>query len=1333
MSLDDYQLTPVDYDPFLSGALEKVIPLTPEQIEIYLSSVQSEHASAAYNLAVSYRFPKDPDWAILNACINQLVARHEVLRSTIGVDNTVLCVAQSLDVPLPTISFDQNFEESSGLKKMIDKEALDPFNLSEGPLIRSRGVQLNNQSVLIITFHHIIVDGWSIDLISDELAQLYKLMQDTSVVQALPDAPLFSDYYVQQQQRKTQVTYQKTLDFWLTRYKHGVPVLDLPLSPGKIRPTIRSYSAARFVHAIDSNISVALLNYISKTGKTLFSFNYAIYLVFLHKLTSQCDLVVGVPSAGQPTSGSVGLVGQCVSMLPLRHTIDPALSVSEWVGQVSDELYDAQDHNQLSFGDLLSRLTLARDPSRVPMISTVFNIDSGRVDRQFGDMPVAMSHNPRAFETFELTILLAKNKDELSLECHYNTDLFSESTIASWLEQYQCLLSSALADPQCSLKQLNRLPGSHKAQLDQWNQTEIELAESTLHQMIESTTHRFPDQRAVVFKGSHYTYQTLNNRANQLAHYLLKQGVSSKQMIAICVERSADMVITILGILKAGAAYLPLDPLYPPERIAYILEDAQAPLLITQQSLQVQMPEHEGNTLLVDSDWPRIQSESTDAPNVTSSSDDLAYVIYTSGSTGNPKGVQITHGNVVNFLTTMSAQPGLHKSDRLLAVTTLSFDIHVLELYLPLVTGGEVHVASRELTLDGPALVDYIKDQQVSVMQATPATWRLMLQGGWTGSPSLKALVGGEALPPDLLEPLLANVSELWNMYGPTETTVWSTCCKITQSQPPISIGHAIGNTRLYVLDDSGHRAPIGAPGELCIAGAGVTKGYLHLPEMTHEKFVSNPFESSKSLMYRTGDLVSFHTDGQLYYHHRLDNQVKVRGYRIELGEIESIIADIGSVLQVVVIVREDTVGDARLVAYLVVDESSTLSSDAIKSHCKQRLPHYMIPAHIVTVPEMPQTPNGKLDRKALPKPTLASNPVDPAKRQPATEVEQFIINIWSELIGSNGIQLDDNFFEIGGHSLLAIQFINRIHQQYVVKLNFQAMVLDNLGQLARAIERESPQLIQADVRVSAHSVNYDALAIPFYFDQGQLYGTYYPPAVDVISTPKSVLICGPVSYEYQCTHRILNLLAEKLAKRGVAVLRFDYKGTGDSMGEDFQVDLDTWKDNITKAYAELHRRSGVKKPTILGIRLGANLAYSLKDQLNVAQWLLWQPISNGRRHVNLLHKMHLSLLRDAGRYKQIKKLQLNAKGHEYLGFVYSATLINQLNHLTISIHSEDPVSVIYNRANRDVEWMQSLAEPNKLHSLDHECEWYDLTRVSDMYTDISIITTVNQLMNLAN
>jgi len=1348
MDLDNHTLSAVEFNPFSLAPLERIIPLTPEQSEIFLSSIQGDNASAAYNLSISFHFPEPPNLGLLRESLLQLTERHDSLRASIGVEDMVLCIAQSIDVECQCFDFSSTNEPEHELAVLVEGETCEPFDLSIGPLIRAKYITLPNHTVFILTMHHIIVDGWSIDVLTEELSELYNYRLQTIVehpgvdakkldlngsLRILPDAYSFGEYYQWQRSARAQLDYQKNLSYWLSQYKDTVPILDLPLSSGKARPAQRTYNAARVVHSIDNTIASDVIARVPQMGATLFGFSYAIYLVLLHRISQQDDFVVGVPSAAQPSIGQPQLVGQCVSMLPLRHRVNSEEMFSRFLARVRDQLYEAQDYNQLTFGDLLSRVAITRDPSRVPMISTVFNIDTGRVNRRFGEMDVEYHHNPRCFETFELTVLLAKKGNQLSLECHYNTDLFDAATIAGWLSQYETLMMSALNDEDGLIGELNNVSSSDRASLRKWNQTEMDYPEQCLHQVIQTQAEKVPDKIAVVFHGQQYTYSELNNRANQLANYLLEQGVQSGQLIGLCVERSAEMMVALLGILKAGAAYLPLDPEYPADRIAYILGDASAPWLITQQSLLYEMPDHDSGCLCIDKDWPIVSAYSETAPTIVYDLESLAYAIYTSGSTGNPKGVQITHRNVVNFLTSMQQTPGMTPDDRLLAVTTLSFDIHVLELYLPLISGAEVHIASRELTMDGEGLIHYLTQHDVSYLQATPATWRLMSQSGWQGHPQLKALIGGEALPGDLLPTLLTNVKELWNMYGPTETTVWSTCCQIIDPNGPILIGAAIGNTQLYVLDTLGRQVPIGVPGELCIAGDGVTNGYLNREALTHEKFVNDPFSNkTNALMYRTGDLVKFTFDGQLEYFNRLDNQVKVRGYRIELGEIETSIASHPHIEQAVVVVREDTPGDSRLVAYSVASNAFD-DAEALKQYCRKKLPTYMLPQHFIFLDSIPQTPNGKVDRKSLPKPNIARGKTTEAQlRLPTTQAEIAIADLWKNIVDIEIVSLDDNFFEIGGHSLLAVRFINKINKKYDVKLQFQSIALDNLEQLARLIEHESPLLTPANTKSSAVNINIEKLAEPFFFNDKNytLYGTYYPSQLEK-TINQALLICAPISYEYQCTHRILNLVAEKVAKMGIPVLRFDYWGTGDSLGLDYNATTDIWESNILAAYEELKQRSGALDISVFGVRLGANLSYQLTDKIAIKKWIFWQPILSGVTHFDYLKKMHSSLLKDAGRYKKVKLEIKNEKGNEYLGFIYAQPLCDSLSKFVFKSIETADTTIIYNANNRDSSALKSLSGTNvSLTELTHECEWYDLTRVSDMYTDMGIVNAVQSLLN---
>jgi amino acid adenylation domain-containing protein len=580
--------------------------------------------------------------------------------------------------------------------------------------------------------------------------------------------------------------------------------------------------------------------------------------------------------------------------------------------------------------------------------------------------------------------------------------------------------------------------------------------------LIEEQVARTPDAVALDFAGAHLTYRQLDTRANKLAHRLRSLGVGPNVLVGLSLERSLEMVVSLLAILKAGGAYVPIDPDYPAGRRSFMLQDARVPLLLTQQALLAKFAQHEVKLLCVDREWDKIEKEDERAPGVAISPSDIAYTIYTSGSTGKPKGVQIEHRAVVNFLQSMRRKPGLGAKDVLLAITTLSFDIAGLELYLPLITGAKIVLAGQEAAVDGETLLQLIERHQVSILQATPATWRLMLAAGWKGSPSLKALCGGEALPADLAAELLPRCAELWNMYGPTETTIWSTCARVTDAME-IHIGRPIDNTDIYILDARGEPLPIGVAGELLIGGAGVARGYLNCPELTAEKFVPHPFKPGERL-YRTGDLARYRNDGNVNCLGRLDFQVKVRGFRIELGEIEAQLAAHPQVKQTVVLAREDTPGDPRLVAYLVArSPAEPPQSGALREHLRGRLPEYMIPAAFMVLDALPLTPNGKIDRKSLPAPEKDSGVAACDVISPRNPTEQRVAAIFAEVLRTRVASVNDNFFDLGGHSLNVVQLQARVDRALGVRLPirdlFQAATVAELAVLVDRANAGPPAL----------------------------------------------------------------------------------------------------------------------------------------------------------------------------------------------------------------------------------------------------------------------------------
>jgi amino acid adenylation domain-containing protein len=603
-----------------------------------------------------------------------------------------------------------------------------------------------------------------------------------------------------------------------------------------------------------------------------------------------------------------------------------------------------------------------------------------------------------------------------------------------------------------------------------------------IHHLFEAQAAKTPRALAVVDLKGEWSYAELNHRANQLARYLRKHGAGPETRVGICLDRSSDMLVALLGVLKAGSAYVPLDPAYPKDRIALVVEDSGMEILLTQAMLVRNLPASSARIIRLDADWSSMATEEGSNLGLALKPENLAYMIYTSGSTGKPKGVQIEHGNVVNFLASMQREPGFKADDVVLAVTTLSFDIAGLELYLPLISGGTVVIATREQAIDGTQLIALMRKHKVTVMQATPATWRLLLDAGWQGHPNLKVLCGGEALPRDLAEQLIPRCRELWNMYGPTETTIWSSVYRVVDvNWTNAPIGRPIANTQMYVLDKYGKPAPLGVPGELLIGGNGVARGYWNRPELNAEKFIPDLFrQSAGARLYRTGDLARYLPDGNLQYLSRMDNQVKLRGFRIELGEIEVLLARHPSVQQVTVIVREDTPGDQRLVAYIVPGSANNIVAAELRSHLKASLPEYMVPTAFVAMPRLPLTPNGKVDRRALPAPQYSA----PTEKHVAArdEVEQQLVQIWEKVLRTSPIGVTDNFFEIGGHSLMAVRLMSEIQKATGKSLPlaslFQGATIEALAQIIRD-GVAAPEQIVTEVQRGSGKNPFFAIVVP--------------------------------------------------------------------------------------------------------------------------------------------------------------------------------------------------------------------------------------------------------------
>jgi amino acid adenylation domain-containing protein len=1037
--------TSVDFDPFAGPALLKTATSTEPQREVWTASQMGDEASLAYNESISLDMVGSLDIGALRSSLRALVARHEALRSTLSGDGHTLLVNAPGDAPLEILDLttaDGDVRHAE-LEDLVAKAVTTTFDLERGPLYRATVVKLARDAFRVVfTAHHIVCDGWSVGLIVRDWAALYSAAVRHAEASLAP-AAAYSDYARGIAERARDPETLANEAWWVERFAGELPVLELPLD--RARPSSKTYASRREDVELPADLVAALKTMGNKERSSLFVTLYAAFDALLFRLSGQEDLVVGVPAAGQSVGDHAELVGHCVNMLPIRTKLDPSKSFRELLAEVRSAVLDAYEHQELTFGELLKKLPLPRDPSRLPLVSVVFNLDRAITPEwlRFEGLTTTVRINPRHYENFEIFVNAVEDGGRIVLQCQYNTDLFDALTVQRWLGAYEQLLRGAVADPSCAVAKLPILSAGDAIVLARWNdETKRPRPEPrTVAALVERQVARTPDAIAVVSEGQELTYKDLDGRANALARALRERGVGPGVLVGLSVERSPDMLVGLLGILKAGGAYVPLDPGYPADRLAFMVEDSRMPVLVTEAKLRTEIAISAPHVLLIE-DFKAGADPIENPPGMSSASsgaEDPAYVIYTSGSTGKPKGVLVPNRAVVNLLASVKETPGMTSKDVVLAVTTLSFDIAVSEVILPLTVGAKIVLASREVAADGARLLELLHACKATFLDATPATWRLLLSAGWSGGEGLKAICTGEAMPRDLAGELVTRCASVWNGYGPTETTVWSTFYEVKAPVGRILIGKPIANTLAYVLDTAMQRVPIGVTGELWIGGDGVTLGYHNRPDLTKDRFVPDPFAGGAARMYHTGDLVRFHADGNLECLGRNDGQVKLRGYRIELGEIENVLTEHAAVKSAAAIVREDRPGDPRLTGYVALHAGAQVTVPDLRAHLKMTLPDYMVPQAIVTLDVMPLTPSGKIDRKRLPAPQEQDTPRE-AFVAPRTETEKLLATLWQEVLGIGRVGVQEDFFALGGHSLLASQVLARLRRDHGVQLSFRKM-----------------------------------------------------------------------------------------------------------------------------------------------------------------------------------------------------------------------------------------------------------------------------------------------------
>jgi len=1023
------------------------LPLSFAQARLWLLN-QLEPGTATYNIPRWYRLKGNLNLAVFEQSLSEIVRRHEVLRAYFltmdGRPVQKIAPPEPFQVPVVDLQALPEMERQMEAERIAFVDARQPFDLGKAPLMRATLLkEAPEEQILLLNMYHIAFDAWSFGIFMQEMSVLYGAFLNGKP-SPLPELPIqYVDFAAWQREWLQGKVLQTQLDYWKERLSGSLPVLELPTD--RPRPAVQTSNGGDVSFAFSKQLTEALRSLSQREDVTLFVTLLAAFNVLLLRYTGQEDLLVGTPIANRNRAEIEGLIGFFVNTLVMRSDLSGNPSFRELLGRVQETALGAYAHQDLPFEKLVEELNPERDLSRSPIIQVLLSLQNTPMrPLELSGLEARRLTADSGTSKFDLSLYAIEIPEGLSCNFEYNTDLFDADRIERMVGHFQVLLEGIVAHPEQRLSEVPLLPESEKHRLRvEWNQTWADFPRGKcIHDLMEEQVERTPT--AVALAGPSltqastsqvsWTYAELNQRANALAYYLQALGVGPEVLVAVCMERTVEMVVGLLAVLKAGGAYVPLDPAYPSERLAFILEETQLPVVLTQRSIAGFLPSYRARVVCLDDPNLLVETQKLTGDDFRFSSNPqdqshLAYVLYTSGSTGKPKGVEICHRAVVNFLNSMRVVPGMEAHDTLLSVTTLSFDIFGLEIWLPLTTGAKVVIVPEEAARDGRELAAVMRRSGATVMQATPSTWRLLLESGWEGNPHLKILCGGEAWPPQLAEQLLPKCASLWNMYGPTETTIWSAVHPVEKGKP-ILIGRPIANTQFYVVDSHLQAVPVGVPGELLIGGEGLARGYLHRPELTTEKFIANPFSTGvESRLYRTGDFVRYLADGNLEFLGRIDQQVKIRGFRIELGEIEAVLAEHPEVKAAAVVAPEDTFGDKRLVAYIVPEKGQSLMGDTLRSFLKRKLPEYMLPSRFEFLEALPLTPNGKVNRRALPAPDSSRPEAPESFVAPRCELEEKLARIWTQLLRLEQVGVHDNFFDLGGHSLLAVKLIARIEQ----------------------------------------------------------------------------------------------------------------------------------------------------------------------------------------------------------------------------------------------------------------------------------------------------------------
>lgn len=1042
--------------------IAKIVPLTSPQLEIWMGcQIGEADANRAYNESVSLALSGTAHQDEIEKALAFVLNRHEALRATISEDGRHLLIHHEMP-------FRYVFQDISGLgvtashefiEAFQKEDAEEEFDLVNGPLFRAAYFKISDvSSLLMITAHHIICDGWSMGIILSEISSSYNAFVK-KIEPILPTPPSFAAYALDKTKQAKKAAEQKAESYWVKKIgKNANPFF---ISSEKERTGIRTYRSDRLDFDLPNELikQIALIG--AKQGVSLINTLLACFEILLYKVTGSERIIIGLPAADQPVSGNDRLVGHCVNLLPIISKPNNEDLFTGYLSKRKRELLDDLDHQQVSFGKLIEQLHMSREGTEVPLTPIAFNIDIDLDDEvSFDGLAHRFISNPRHYENFEIFLNITGTDSRFALEWSYNKKLFSASFIRQMMESFSVLLSEIVKKPTATIKELGIYDYANaRLQQQSFNKTHKNFPlHIPVHELFEQQVDKYKNHIAVSFNNEQVTYASLNEMVNRIAHCLIANQVKTGEIVAVCLPRSVNMVASLLGVYKAGAGFLAIDPEFPPKRIAYFLSNAGVTKVITEEAYVALFPE-ELQIISIN----EIKEFPTHNPSLFIPPNSKSFVLYTSGSTGEPKGVVLTHKGLTNVILGLQSIIGFTHKDKLLMVTTIIFDLAQADIFLPLISGGELVLTDNETSKNGIALLSKIDKHKITYLQATPVTYKIMLEAGWEHKRDIQLTCCGEPLPKDLALKLKERGTALYNMYGPTENTIYASFAKLNDLKKDITIGKPFPNTQIYVLDGDQKPLPVGIPGELFIGGEGVANGYLADQQLTDAKFLSLPdIDPDRKKFFKTGDIGYYNEEGNIIFLGRKDTQVKIRGLRIELGEIEYCLRNIPDIKDAAVIVRDDAIpGTKTLVAYVITRTPGLSKPDQQelinwRNTLEAVLPSYYIPNIFIRLEKMPLTASGKIDRLHLPQPALALQWQNDFVI-PETAIEKQLAPIWAEALGLATVGITDNFFELGGHSLIAIQLMTRIRKETGRKLPISILFqYPTLQKLARLIELDN-------------------------------------------------------------------------------------------------------------------------------------------------------------------------------------------------------------------------------------------------------------------------------------